>query len=143
MSELESSVDLVVAVGTGFTSDTPGLSILTQVAERSCQGESLGVVIINSSPTCLDHLASLRIFSNFDNVASNLATYLNIKIIKPDTKKKIEHKSIIPYDADGHRSENKRMHLDLTPGQSIRLHVGHNCQVQRWSIKHDLNFSLH
>ena len=122
MIELEDSTDLVLVVGSSLNGE--GHRLVQRVAEKAAEGLALGAVIINVHPTPLDYLATLRIFGNFDHVAGNLAKYLNMKVVKPDTQKMIEHKVPVPYDTNGYKTDvEPKIILDMTPG-GFSQHLG-------------------
>ena len=134
VSEMEDCVDLVLVVGSSLSSEgewaESGQKLVARVAERAGQGEALGVVIISLQPSNLDCLASLRISNSFDFVGTHLAKHLSLSVVKPSTRKRIEHRMTVPYNAEGVQvtEAGPRMVVDLSPGQEVRLQPGHNCQ---------------
>ena len=131
---MEDSADLILVIGSSLTSEgdwaEAGQRLVARLAERAGRGEALGVVIISLLPTSLDCLASVRISAGFDLVGTNLVKSLNLSVVKPNARKRIEHKVSVPYNAEGARfmEAGARMVVDLSPGQEVRLHPGHNCQ---------------
>ena len=103
---------------------------MSRLAERASRAEALGVVIISPQSSSLDCLASLRINTNFDFVGPSLAQHLSLTVVKPNTRKRIEHKRRVPYSPEGVlvTEPGAGIMVDLSPGQEIRLHPGHNCQ---------------
>jgi len=126
MKDAADSADLVLVLGTslsGLNSDR----VAKDPARRSLHGRSLGTVIINLQQTQQDGISSLRIFSQTDKVFSALLEKLGVPL-KPCPKFPQEKRVIIPYDKNGKRSRTKKMYLDLSDNQKIRLNPDHNCQ---------------
>merc|ERR1719198_729648 len=120
--------DLVLVMGTslgGLNAD----QCATMPAERSLHGKSLGTVIINLQQTEQDGKASLRVFGKTDLVLLRLLRKLGVPepSMRPVTPCK-ESRVVVPYDAQGRRSETERTVLDLTDGARVRLATGHNVQ---------------
>merc|ERR1719481_2084240 len=126
MKEAADTADLVLVLRTslsGLNSDR----VAKDPAKGSLQGRSLGTVIINLQQTQQDGISSLRIFSQTDQVFAALLDKLGIPI-KPCPKFPTRNNALIPYDKNGKRSTTKKMYLDLSDNQKIRLNPGHNCQ---------------
>lgn len=126
MKEAADSADLVLVLGTslsGLNSDR----VAKDPARRSLEGKSLGTVIINLQQTQQDGISSLRIFAQTDNVFSSLLDKFSIPL-KPCPNYSLETKILIPYDRNGKRSQTKKMYLDLSNNQKIKLNPNHNCQ---------------
>ena len=143
MKTLEQTADLVIVVGTSLS----GLNadkIVTSLAKRSCQGKSLGSVIINLQQTQCDGGSTLRIFSECDKLFDKLLSHLNIALDTRGLNPGIpDNKVLVPYDKHGQKTDIQLMWLDLSKvslkiiffslkyfsqGQKIRLHPNHNCQ---------------
>merc|ERR1711892_411387 len=126
MKKASDTADLVLVLGTslsGLNSD----QVAINSAKRSCEGKSLGTVIVNLQQTAKDGVATLRMFAEADHVFTALLENLGIPLT--ETIKEIPENCVfIPYNANGTRSGKLRMYLDLTEGQQIRLNPHHNCQ---------------
>ena len=129
MKRASDSADLVLVLGTslsGLNSD----QVAINPAKRSCEGKSLGTVIVNLQQTAKDGEATLRLFSETDQVFTALLENLGIPI-KENITEVPDNCVFVPYNANGKRSGKLRMYLDLTEGQKIRLNPDHNCQGSR------------
>merc|ERR1712123_398337 len=126
MKKASDTADLVLVLGTslsGLNSD----QVAINSAKRSCEGKSLGTVIVNLQQTAKDGVATLRMFAEADQVFTALLENLGIPLT--ETKNEVPENCVfVPYNANGTRSGNLRMYLDLTEGQQIRLIPHHNCQ---------------
>lgn len=128
------TADLVLVLGTslgGLNSD----QVAIKTAHRSKHGgRSLGMVMINLQQTEHDGKASLRIFSQTDQVFSAVLTKLGISLPTSSTLKTTQKRNIdkrqrrflIPYDQRGHRSNSIKMWWDLCPGSEIQLTPNHD-----------------
>eukprot|EP00092_Neocalanus_flemingeri_P036893 GFUD01040158.1.p1 GENE.GFUD01040158.1~~GFUD01040158.1.p1 ORF type:complete len:401 (-),score=89.89 GFUD01040158.1:44-1246(-) len=126
MKEAADSADLVLVLGTslsGLNSDR----VAKDPARRSLHGNSLGTVIINLQQTQQDGISTLRIFAQTDQVFSSLLEKLKLPLV-PIPKFSPVTKALIPYDKNGKRSQTKKMYLDLSNNQKVKLNPDHNCQ---------------
>lgn len=85
--EWEEKADLVLSLGTsmcGMNADRVG----TTCAERSMEGKTRGMVLINLQQTQYDALSSLRIYAKIDDVMAALARELGLHRAVRDLKKK-------------------------------------------------------
>merc|ERR1719369_1379890 len=126
MRRAADAADLVLVLGTslsGLNSD----QVAIEPAKRSNEGKSLGSVIVNLQQTAKDGIATLRIFSDTDQVFTSLLAQLGIEMKEP-VHCKPNNRVLVPYNANGRRSGKIRMFIDLSEGQKIRLNPDHNCQ---------------
>lgn len=123
--------DLVLVLGTslgGLNAD----QVATRAAERSLQGCALGTVCINLQQTDQDGKMTLRLFGRSDDVLAELL--LELGFGRPDfglPAWPAESRALVPYGADGRRTQRGRMWLDLREGQLVRITEGHNIQGAR------------
>lgn len=122
------TADLVLVLGTslgGLNAD----QVAIKTASRSCKGRALGMVMINLQQTEQDGKATLRLFGKSDDVLKKLLQRMNISpgSCSPATFSQ-EPRVLVPYDADGNRSDTVKMWLDLRPGAQVKLTAGHNIQ---------------
>ena len=131
MKEARREADLVLVIGTSLS----GLncdSVATQAADRSLDGVSLGTVIINLQQTEKDGIASLRVFSETDQVFKLVLEALGLTLDEEKLWQTPSHVRVeAPYNKIGQKSSRLRTMLDLSPGQKIRLNPYHNCQGTR------------
>ena len=150
LAEYEETAELVVVVGSGRSSlaSGPAADLVTRLAGRAGPGGALGVVIIRSAvafthhmtvlvssfvlilthtlvPSChpsqLDCCATLRLSpASCDAALSQLASCLQLQLSRPDTRRRIEHRAVLPYDGEGRPAPGTRMVVDLTPGQEVQ-----------------------
>eukprot|EP00913_Durusdinium_trenchii_P023727 g22285.t2 len=94
-------------------------------------GGGLGTVIMNLQQTAQDGKMTLRLFGKSDEILRLLLPELGfgLSIVKPPVWPKVS-RALVPYDAEGRRlpPRAKRMWLDLSRGQEVRLTPGHNIQ---------------
>lgn len=129
MKEDAETADLVLVLGTslgGLNAD----QVATKCAERSCVGRSLGTAMINLQQTLQDGKMTLRSFGKSDDFLRLLLHHLGIGMPRVPKQIQFEKKTrvLVPYDGDGRRCEDRKMWLDLSDGQAIRLTPGHNIQ---------------
>ena len=114
MKSFEQSADLVLVVGTSLS----GLNadkIVASVAKRSCQGKSLGSVIVNLQQTQCDGGATLRIFSECDKLFEKLLSHLNLTLDTRGLNPSVpDNKILVPYDKHGRKTDGQLMWLDLS-----------------------------
>jgi len=107
----------------------PAASPLTLRAPKS---PALGVVCINLQQTVQDGKMSLRLNGKSDGLLRMLLKELGLspsKALTPAFPK--SSRALVPYDKDGRRLADpnaKRMWLDLSDGQRVRITSGHNIQ---------------
>ena len=89
----------------------------------------LGTVIMNLQQTAQDGKMTLRLFGKSDEILRMLLPELGfgLSIVKPPVWPNMS-RALVPYDSNGKRSSRKRMWLDLSAGQQVRLTPGHNIQ---------------
>lgn len=125
------TADLVLVLGTslgGLNAD----QVAHEAAHRSLGG-SLGTVCVNLQQTDQDGTMSLRIFGKSDDVLGVLLRHLGLHMPRRgDLHLPKESRALVPYDANGRRlpegSTERRMWLDFTDRQKIRITQGHNIQ---------------
>eukprot|EP01062_Namystynia_karyoxenos_P005791 TRINITY_DN119_c0_g2_i2.p1 TRINITY_DN119_c0_g2~~TRINITY_DN119_c0_g2_i2.p1 ORF type:complete len:518 (+),score=165.86 TRINITY_DN119_c0_g2_i2:87-1556(+) len=137
MTEDAATADLVIVLGTslgGLNAD----QVATSTAERSLcpapwgQGGALGTVIINLQQTEQDGKMTLRMFGRSDDLLRILLHDLGFgrkSFSAPRWPK--ECRALVPYDASGRRlreGQGRRMWLDLSERQKVRITPGHNIQ---------------
>eukprot|EP00567_Pseudictyota_dubia_P003396 CAMPEP_0197435470 /NCGR_PEP_ID=MMETSP1175-20131217/3051_1 /TAXON_ID=1003142 /ORGANISM="Triceratium dubium, Strain CCMP147" /LENGTH=640 /DNA_ID=CAMNT_0042964515 /DNA_START=1078 /DNA_END=3000 /DNA_ORIENTATION=+ len=140
MQDDAKTADLVLVLGTslsGLTAD----EVATKAADRSKHGRSLGMVVINLQQTPQDHKASLRIFGRSDDIFVAVMDRLSIDPLPTplptfhSVLTKIR-RALVPYNDMGELipEEQKtcsgrlqrKMWLDLQPGEAICITDGHN-----------------
>jgi hypothetical protein len=129
MEEDAEQADLVLVLGTSLS----GLyadRVAKDTARRAARGAALGTVIINLQQTPQDGSASLRLFGRSDDILARLAELLEVRVPKAAPLPK-ENRALVPYDAEGKRSSDKKMWLDLRPGQRVKITEGHNIRGAR------------
>ena len=128
LEEDTANADLVLVLGTtlgGLSAD----QIATRCAARSLRGKSLGFCLINLQQTEQDGKSSLRMFGKCDDVMEQLLSCLQIQDINvAPAVFNVNPKVVVPYTADGNKSESARMWWDLSAGARVRLVDGHNVQ---------------
>jgi hypothetical protein len=131
MEDDADTADLVLVLGTslgGLNAD----QVATNAAERSAIGASLGTVAINLQQTEQDGKMSLRFFGRSDDILACLLKHLGFPPLRPGSIATFpkETRVLVPYDADGRRvpEGGRRMWLDLSDRQKIRITPGHNIQ---------------
>merc|ERR1712167_163038 len=123
------TADLVLVLGTslgGLTAD----KVATDCTVRASEGLSLGSVMINLQQTPKDGMMSLRMFGKSDSLLGMLLHELGVGPVVVKQPKWHTDKVQVPYDADGRRvpEGGRRMWLDLSDRQKVRLTPGHNIQ---------------
>ena len=96
----------MLVIGCNITEDNIDTRhrLVTSVGGKSCSGDSLGVVMISGHPSPVNTLATLRIYTELDTLAFHLARFINmLTVLRPDTRRRMEHVSVIPYDEAGLR----------------------------------------
>uniref|UniRef100_A0A6U8EGT2 Deacetylase sirtuin-type domain-containing protein n=1 Tax=Eutreptiella gymnastica TaxID=73025 RepID=A0A6U8EGT2_9EUGL len=106
----------------------PGTHMETLETPEACG--ALGTVIINLQQTEQDGKATLRLFGKSDVVLQTLLKEMGYGSGLPPVPRWPRHtRALVPYDANGCRLPGgKRMWLDLSEGQRIRITPGHNIQ---------------
>jgi len=128
------TADLVIVLGTslgGLNADQVAIKTASR-SRKNCDyqgGGALGTVMINLQQTQHDGKSSIRIFGKSDDVMKRLLEKLSIPspVLEPSTFKK-DPRVLVPYDAEGNRSNKYKMWLDLRKGTKVKLTKGHNCQ---------------
>lgn len=91
----------------------------------------LGTVIMNLQQTAQDGKMTLRLFGKSDDILRMLLPELGfgVSIVRPPVWPKMS-RALVPYDRNGKRTGPgaKRMWLDLSAGQEVRITPGHNIQ---------------
>lgn len=91
----------------------------------------LGTVIMNLQQTAQDGKMTLRLFGKSDEIMQMLLPDLgfSLSIVRPPVWPRVS-RALVPYDASGRRLTlpGKRMWLDLSKGQNVRITPGHNIQ---------------
>lgn len=126
------TADLVIVLGTslgGLNADQVADNAADRSLESTPQG-ALGTVCINLQQTPLDGKMTLRLFGKSDDILSVLLQKLGFPPLKPGKQRwPTTSSALVPYDADGRRtSDGRRMWLDLSNDQPIRITPGHNIQ---------------
>lgn len=124
------TADLVLVLGTslgGLNAD----QVATEAANRTTVGASLGTVCINLQQTEQDGKMSLRFFGRSDAILRRLLHHLGFAPLRPGvTRWATPSRVLVPYDAEGRKvpEGGRRMWLDLSDNQKIRITPGHNIQ---------------
>ncbi|CAB9502843.1 protein deacetylase sirtuin-6 [Seminavis robusta] len=120
------TADLVLVLGTslgGLNAD----QIVHSTARRSLRRKSLGAVLINLQQTEHDGSASIRLFGESDEILTKLLQKLDIALpASPPPYPELPRRVLVPYNADGKRSDTAKMWLDLSTGSAVKLAKGHN-----------------
>ncbi|CAE8626753.1 unnamed protein product [Polarella glacialis] len=132
MEDDAETADLVLVLGTslgGLTAD----QVATNAAQRSKKpAGALGTVCINLQQTALDGEMTLRLFGKSDKLLAVLLRKLGLQQPRPEPMRwPTMSRALVPYDADGRRLPagcKKKMWLDFSDGQKVRLTKGHNVQ---------------
>jgi NAD-dependent SIR2 family protein deacetylase len=133
MLEEEQKADLVIALGTSLSGMNADRMVSTPSKKFLKKNKGLGSIIIGFQKTRMDHLASLRIFANIDEVMMLLVHEMQMPV-KTDmytpnipeyglTKK--PHAFTVPYDPKtGKKTSKSTCVWDLSPGSKIQLTGG-------------------
>lgn len=133
MEDDAETADLVLVLGTslgGLNADQVAENAARRSLESAPRG-ALGTVSINLQQTPHDGKMSLRFFGRSDDILPILLEELGFGPLKPaKTHWPTESRVLVPYSADGRRVPDggRKMWLDLSDRQKIRITPGHNIQ---------------
>jgi NAD-dependent SIR2 family protein deacetylase len=128
MADIENKIDLCLCLGTSLSGMNADRTARTP-AKKSLkkQGGALGTVIINLQQTPLDDKCVIRVWAKLDDAFRLLAEKLEIDAdpVPFSWRKKIGKKNvfIVPYDAEGRKSDTCKMEWDLRPGAEVRVPI--------------------
>ena len=133
MLDEEQRADLVIALGTSLSGMNADRMVETPSKKFLKRGKGLGSIIIGFQKTRMDHLASLRIFANIDEVMMLLVHEMQIQVSTNIYTPSIPQHGItptphvfhVPYDPEtGKKSSSKTTLWNLSVGAKIMLTDG-------------------